>query len=196
MPRRSSALVVQQFRFPTRCRQHERHQCLCLVRWGSWFLRWPSHCVPGLCSHRDALLCESRLLLAQLHPRQHCSHPTLAGRHRAGQLSRLLEANIVHETTVPRAWCPVDVSSNEHRSLQRLTARTCLTPPLVALGCLPSLQGRYDMVCPMASAWDLHKAWPSSQLKVGVARHRSLLLSNNVHNKKTTMYGRNHNLLW
>jgi proline iminopeptidase len=28
------------------------------------------------------------------------------------------------------------------------------------------VQGRYDMICPMTSAWELHKAWPESQLVV------------------------------
>ncbi|KAL2928608.1 Proline iminopeptidase [Bienertia sinuspersici] len=28
------------------------------------------------------------------------------------------------------------------------------------------LQGRYDVVCPMMSAWDLHKAWPEADFKV------------------------------
>ena len=28
------------------------------------------------------------------------------------------------------------------------------------------IQGRYDVVCPIASAWDLHKAWPESQLHI------------------------------
>ncbi|KMZ64994.1 Prolyl aminopeptidase [Zostera marina] len=28
------------------------------------------------------------------------------------------------------------------------------------------VQGRYDMCCPMMSAWDLHKAWPESELKI------------------------------
>lgn len=33
---------------------------------------------------------------------------------------------------------------------------------------LPGLivHGRYDVVCPVRSAWDLHKAWPESQLKI------------------------------
>jgi proline iminopeptidase len=31
------------------------------------------------------------------------------------------------------------------------------------------VQGRYDVVCPMASAWALHRAWPEAELKV-VAR--------------------------
>jgi proline iminopeptidase len=34
------------------------------------------------------------------------------------------------------------------------------------------VQGRYDMVCPMRSAWDLHKAWPEADLRiVGEAGH-------------------------
>lgn len=28
------------------------------------------------------------------------------------------------------------------------------------------VQGRYDVCCPMMSAWDLHKAWPESEFKV------------------------------
>jgi len=28
------------------------------------------------------------------------------------------------------------------------------------------VQGRYDAVCPMRSAWDLHKAWPEAKLQV------------------------------
>ena len=28
------------------------------------------------------------------------------------------------------------------------------------------VQGRYDVVCPMISAWDLHKKWPEAELKI------------------------------
>lgn len=28
------------------------------------------------------------------------------------------------------------------------------------------VQGRYDIVCPMESAWELHKAWPKAQLEI------------------------------
>jgi proline iminopeptidase len=28
------------------------------------------------------------------------------------------------------------------------------------------VQGRYDIVCPMRSAWDLHRAWPEADLKI------------------------------
>ena len=28
------------------------------------------------------------------------------------------------------------------------------------------VQGRYDVVCPMATAWDLHRAWPEAALRI------------------------------
>ena len=28
------------------------------------------------------------------------------------------------------------------------------------------VQGRYDVVCPMESAWALHRAWPEAELKM------------------------------
>jgi len=28
------------------------------------------------------------------------------------------------------------------------------------------VQGRYDVVCPMKSAWDLHRAWPEAELQI------------------------------
>ena len=28
------------------------------------------------------------------------------------------------------------------------------------------VQGRYDVVCPMTSAWDLHRAWPEADLQI------------------------------
>jgi proline iminopeptidase len=33
---------------------------------------------------------------------------------------------------------------------------------------IPSVivQGRYDVVCPMKSAWDLHRAWPEADLRI------------------------------
>ena len=33
------------------------------------------------------------------------------------------------------------------------------------------VQGRYDVVCPMKSAYDLHRAFPESQLIVTLAGH-------------------------
>jgi proline iminopeptidase len=28
------------------------------------------------------------------------------------------------------------------------------------------VQGRFDVVTPMATAWDLHRAWPGSDLRI------------------------------
>jgi proline iminopeptidase len=28
------------------------------------------------------------------------------------------------------------------------------------------VQGRYDVVCPMTTAWDLHRAWPEADFHV------------------------------
>lgn len=28
------------------------------------------------------------------------------------------------------------------------------------------MHGRYDAVCPLKSAWDLHQAWPRAELRV------------------------------
>ena len=28
------------------------------------------------------------------------------------------------------------------------------------------VQGRYDLICPMESAWELHQAWPDAELKI------------------------------
>jgi proline iminopeptidase len=41
------------------------------------------------------------------------------------------------------------------------------------------VQGRYDVVCPMRSAWDLHRAWPEADLKiVPTAGHSALEVGN------------------
>jgi proline iminopeptidase len=37
------------------------------------------------------------------------------------------------------------------------------------------VQGRYDVICPMRSAWDLHRAWPEGDLRiVGDAGHSAM----------------------
>ena len=28
------------------------------------------------------------------------------------------------------------------------------------------VQGRYDLICPMESAWELHQAWPKAELNI------------------------------
>ncbi|TAJ17165.1 MAG: prolyl aminopeptidase, partial [Planctomycetota bacterium] len=45
---------------------------------------------------------------------------------------------------------------------------TQLLEDVVKIAHLPCtiVQGRYDVVCPAASAWVLHKAWPGSKLTI------------------------------
>lgn len=43
------------------------------------------------------------------------------------------------------------------------------------------VQGRYDVVCPMKSAWDLHKAWPEAELRVVPDAGHSAFEPGNTH---------------
>ena len=43
------------------------------------------------------------------------------------------------------------------------------------------VHGRYDVVCPLRSAWDLHKAWPRAELVVNPAAGHSAFEAENTH---------------
>ena len=43
------------------------------------------------------------------------------------------------------------------------------------------VQGRYDVVCPMRSAWDLHRAWPEADLKIVPDSGHSAFEAGTVH---------------
>jgi proline iminopeptidase len=43
------------------------------------------------------------------------------------------------------------------------------------------VQGRYDVVCPMKSAWDLHRAWPEADLRIVADAGHSALEAGNIH---------------
>ncbi|HYM35285.1 MAG TPA: prolyl aminopeptidase, partial [Steroidobacteraceae bacterium] len=43
------------------------------------------------------------------------------------------------------------------------------------------VQGRYDVVCPMQSAWALHKAWPEADLRIAPAAGHSAFEAGNTH---------------
>jgi proline iminopeptidase len=43
------------------------------------------------------------------------------------------------------------------------------------------VQGRYDVVCPMRSAWDLHRAWPEADFRVVPDAGHSALEAGNTH---------------
>ena len=42
------------------------------------------------------------------------------------------------------------------------------------------VHGRYDVVCPIANAWDLHKAWPKAKLEITPASGHSAFEAENV----------------
>ena len=42
------------------------------------------------------------------------------------------------------------------------------------------VQGRYDVVCPMMSAWELHRAWPEADLRITPDAGHSALEPGNV----------------
>jgi proline iminopeptidase len=43
------------------------------------------------------------------------------------------------------------------------------------------VQGRYDVVCPVKSAWELHRAWPESQLRLVPDAGHSAFEPGNIH---------------
>jgi proline iminopeptidase len=42
------------------------------------------------------------------------------------------------------------------------------------------VQGRYDVVCPMTSAWDLHRAWPEAELHITPDAGHSIMEPGNL----------------
>ena len=42
------------------------------------------------------------------------------------------------------------------------------------------VQGRYDVVCPMTSAWDLHRAWPEAELHLTPDAGHSIMEPGNL----------------
>ena len=42
------------------------------------------------------------------------------------------------------------------------------------------VHGRYDVVCPIANAWDLHKAWPKAELMISPASGHSAFEEENI----------------
>jgi proline iminopeptidase len=43
------------------------------------------------------------------------------------------------------------------------------------------VQGRYDVICPMKSAWDLHRAWPEAHLRIVSDAGHSAFEAGNIH---------------
>jgi proline iminopeptidase len=43
------------------------------------------------------------------------------------------------------------------------------------------VQGRYDVVCPMVTAWELHKAWPEADFRIVADAGHSAYEAGTVH---------------
>jgi pimeloyl-ACP methyl ester carboxylesterase len=90
----------------------------------------------------------------------------------------------------PLRYPPCAHTTHMHTHLHARSSSHCCPPPLTparprtprrqlldnigAVRHIPTVivQGRYDVVCPMRSAWDLHRAFPEAQLRViGDAGH-------------------------
>lgn len=56
------------------------------------------------------------------------------------------------------------------------------------------VQGRYDIVCPAVSAWELHEAWPEADLRIVPDAGHSAFEPGNAHElvMATDHFGRNH----
>ncbi|EIL96011.1 proline iminopeptidase [Rhodanobacter sp. 115] len=54
------------------------------------------------------------------------------------------------------------------------------------------VQGRYDVVCPLRSAWDLHRAWPEADLRIVQDAGHSAFEPGNLHEliEATDRFGR------
>ena len=87
-----------------------------------------------------------------------------------GRTSRLLpDASLVEKTETPhfadafaRIECHYFVNGGffeEDAQLLRDGGRIAHLPGVI-------VQGRYDVVCPVKTAWELHRAWPKSELEI------------------------------
>ena len=43
------------------------------------------------------------------------------------------------------------------------------------------VQGRYDLVCPMTTAWELHRAWPEAEFRIVPDAGHSAFEAGTVH---------------
>ena len=108
----------------------------------------------------------------------------------AAYYARLTSGDAIIESTAARAWCvwedaistflpsPLVSDENALRSLARIEAHYFVHRAFMDEGQLIAnanrlngipgviVQGRYDAVTPPRTAWDLHRRWSSSQLKI------------------------------
>jgi proline iminopeptidase len=71
-------------------------------------------------------------------------------------------ADAVYAAAFARIECHYFINGGFLRQDDQLLADVPLIRHIPAV----IVQGRYDVVCPMRSAWDLHRAWPEAQLRI------------------------------
>jgi len=64
-----------------------------------------------------------------------------------------------------------------------LRSETQLLDDVPRIRNIPStiVQGRYDIVCPTTSAWDLHRVWPEADLRIVPDAGHSAFEPGNIH---------------
>lgn len=74
----------------------------------------------------------------------------------------------VQETSESRFALAFSRIENHYFVNHGFLAENQILDGMAAIGDIPGIivQGRYDVVCPATSAWDLHRAWPNSTLHI------------------------------
>lgn len=86
------------------------------------------------------------------------------------------EAHVAHLLSSPARYLPVARLFTHYCMNRFFLPEGALLAGIDRIRHIPAeiLQGRYDMVTPMTSAWDLHKAWPEARFEiVTLANHAS-----------------------
>lgn len=86
------------------------------------------------------------------------------------------EAHVAHLLDSPARYLPVARLFTHYCMNRFFLPKGALLAGMDRIRHIPAeiLQGRYDMVTPMTSAWDLHKAWPEAGFEiVTLANHAS-----------------------
>ena len=63
------------------------------------------------------------------------------------------------------AFARIEAHYFVNRGFLSPTISSCVTSEIRRIPCV-IVQGRYDVVCPIRSAWDLHRAWPEAKLVI------------------------------
>lgn len=127
---------------------------------------------PRINNFRGCKFCGSHVRAPTHRPRRHRRErkahyrpgglPDRTGFAPAGRRTKFHEViACLHSSPTSLAW-----SHHAPYALFRTDAQLLDDVPRIAHLPAVIVQGRYDVVCPMASAWELHRRWPRSRLVV------------------------------